>query len=65
VRPPDYASSFVRQAMHLSGLERPLSVCALERPDWLVAVLAEPGVESSELEPALAAHAAVAARERP
>jgi len=65
VRPPDYASSFVRQATHLSGLERPLSVCARERPDWLAAVLGEPGVESCELEPALAYHAAVAARERP
>jgi len=62
VRPPDYASSFVRQATHLSGLERPLSVCARERPDWLVGVLAEPGVEACELESALAHHAQVAAR---
>ncbi|HTO71457.1 MAG TPA: alpha/beta hydrolase [Myxococcota bacterium] len=64
VRPPDYASSFVRQATHLSGLERPIFVCAVERPDWLAAVLAEPGVEACELDDALAQCAAVAVRER-
>jgi pimeloyl-ACP methyl ester carboxylesterase len=57
VRPPDYASSFARQASHLSGLERPLSVCARERPDWLIAVLDEPGVEVCELDAALRYHA--------
>ena len=39
VRPPDYASSFARQATQLSDMERPISVCTLERPDWLRAVL--------------------------
>jgi pimeloyl-ACP methyl ester carboxylesterase len=53
VRPPDYAGSFARQATHLSKLERPVSVCTLERPDWLQAVLAEPGIEECELDAAL------------
>jgi len=58
VRPPDYATSFARQATHLSGLERPISVCTLERPDWLRAVVDEQGVEACELEDALAIYAA-------
>jgi pimeloyl-ACP methyl ester carboxylesterase len=53
VRPPDYATSFVRQAAQLSGLDRPLSVCAVERPDWLAAVVDEPGVEVTTLGEAL------------
>jgi pimeloyl-ACP methyl ester carboxylesterase len=57
VRPPDYASSFARQANQLSGLERPLSVCSLERPDWLRAVLDEPGVADTTLDEALAHYA--------
>lgn len=60
VRPPDYATSFVRQASQLSGLERPLSVCAVERPDWLAAVVEEPGVERTTLAEALGHYAAVA-----
>jgi pimeloyl-ACP methyl ester carboxylesterase len=58
VRPPDYATSFVRQATHLSGLTTPVSVCALGRPAWLEAVVDEPGVEVMDLEEALALHAA-------
>jgi pimeloyl-ACP methyl ester carboxylesterase len=54
VRPPDYASSFARQAAQLSGLERPITVCAVGRPDWLRAVLEEPGVEESEVSETLA-----------
>jgi pimeloyl-ACP methyl ester carboxylesterase len=57
VRPPDYATSFARQASQLSGLERPLSVCSLERPDWLRAVLEEPGVAETTLAEALAHYA--------
>ena len=57
VRPPDYATSFARQAAQLSGLERPLSVCSLERPDWLRAVLDEPGVADTTLGEALAHYA--------
>jgi glycosyltransferase involved in cell wall biosynthesis len=54
VRPPDYASSFAHQATHLSELERPVLVCTVERPDWLRAVLEEPGVEAWGLDAALA-----------
>lgn len=53
-RPPDYATSFVRQAAHLSGLDTPISVCALARPDWLDAVAQEPGVQESSVAEALA-----------
>jgi len=63
VRPPDYATSFARQATHLSGLERPISVCTLERPDWLRAIVEEPGVEACEVEEALAVYASRASQE--
>jgi len=59
LRPPDYATSYVRQAAQLSGLERPVSVCAVERPDWLAAVVEEPGVEETDLVEALALYAAL------
>jgi pimeloyl-ACP methyl ester carboxylesterase len=57
VRPPDYATSFVRQTTQLSDLERPISVCAAERPDWLAAVIEEPGVLVTRLAEALAHYA--------
>lgn len=60
VRPPDYATSFVRQATQLSELDRPLSVCGVERPDWLVAVIEEPGVLVTPLAEALGHYAKVA-----
>ena len=53
LRPPDYATAFARQATQLSGLERPISVVARERPEWLAAVLEEPGVEQCGLAEAL------------
>ena len=56
-RPPDYATSFVRQAAHLSGLETPISVCAIARPGWLDAVVQEPGAQAVTLEEALATYA--------
>jgi pimeloyl-ACP methyl ester carboxylesterase len=59
VRPPDYATSFVRQAAQLSGLDRPLSVCAVERPDWLATVVEEPGVEVTTPHEALLHYARV------
>jgi pimeloyl-ACP methyl ester carboxylesterase len=57
VRPPEYAAAFVRLANELSGLPRPLSVCAVERPEWLRAALEEPGVEATRLADALAYYA--------
>jgi pimeloyl-ACP methyl ester carboxylesterase len=43
VRPPDYATSYARQAATLSDLDMPLAVAAVVRPPWLAAVAAEPG----------------------
>jgi hypothetical protein len=57
IRPPDYAAIFARQAARLSGLARPLSVCATERPGWLSAVVDELGVEQASLATALAHYA--------
>ena len=59
IRPPDYATSFARQATHLSGLATPLSVTAIGRPAWLAAVVEEPGVQTGPLDDALAAYAGV------
>jgi pimeloyl-ACP methyl ester carboxylesterase len=59
LRPPDYATSFVRQATHLSSLPRPITVCATERPDWLRAVVEEPGVDVAPLAVALGYYATV------
>ncbi|HUP86028.1 MAG TPA: alpha/beta hydrolase [Acidimicrobiales bacterium] len=52
-RPPDYATSFVRQATHFSDLSEPITVCAIGRPAWLEAVVAEPGVRVASLSEAL------------
>ena len=52
-RPPDYATSFVRQATHFSELAEPVAVCAIGRPAWLEAVVAEPGVRVCTLSEAL------------
>ena len=54
VRPPDYATAYVRQATHLSDVELPIHVCASERPQWLRAVVEQPGVRESSLAEALA-----------
>lgn len=53
VRPPDYASTYVRQALQLSGLDAPVAVSAIVRPPWLAAVANEPGVVSLPLAEAL------------
>lgn len=55
VRPPDYATAFVRQAVQASGAESPIAVCSRSRPPWLAAVVREPGVvEVGDLATALA-----------
>lgn len=46
VRPPDYATTYARQAATLSGLDTVLAVVAVVRPPWLAAVADEPGVRS-------------------
>jgi len=54
LRPPDYASLFVRLALEHSGLAEPIAVTAIVRPPWLAAVAGEVGVSTSTLAEALA-----------
>jgi pimeloyl-ACP methyl ester carboxylesterase len=54
VRPADYATSFTRQALQLSGVSWPFAVCARWRPSWLEAVAGEPGVLDVGLDDAVA-----------
>lgn len=44
VRPADYATSYLRLALHGSGLDTPIAVSAVVRPEWLSAVADHPGV---------------------
>lgn len=53
VRPPDYVGMFARLAEAHSGLARPITVVARERPAWLRQLLAEPGVGESTFDEAL------------
>ncbi|MGH2686133.1 MAG: hypothetical protein ACRDJP_11765, partial [Actinomycetota bacterium] len=53
LRPPDYAATFVRQTNQLSDLEWPIHVAAVGRPDWLAAVVAEPGVREASMSDAI------------
>jgi pimeloyl-ACP methyl ester carboxylesterase len=53
IRPPDYAAIFARQAAQFSGLSRPISVTACQRPDWLAAVVNELGAEATSVREAL------------
>ncbi|HVE95187.1 MAG TPA: alpha/beta hydrolase [Acidimicrobiales bacterium] len=57
VRPPDYAVTFARLATTLSPLTTPVAVTAIARPDWLTAVLGEPGVQECKLAEALKMYA--------
>ena len=58
LRPPDYASLFVRLALD-GGLPDPISVPRMFRPPWLTAVVEEVGVVTCSIEDALANYAAV------
>lgn len=60
VRPPDYAAEFVRMALHGSGLDQPITVAAIVRPEWLTGVVGEFGVIEAPVESALARYATVA-----
>jgi pimeloyl-ACP methyl ester carboxylesterase len=57
LRPPDYATSFVRLAVAGSPLDQPVAVCSVFRPPWLDAVAREHGVMDVPLAEALAAFA--------
>lgn len=52
-RPPDYAATFARQAAVRSGLDTAIAVVGVNRPPWLEAVVAEPGVIECTLPEAL------------
>lgn len=54
VRPPDYATIFVRQAVASSGLLTPILVAARQHAPWLDAVAEEFGVRRVSVEDALA-----------
>jgi pimeloyl-ACP methyl ester carboxylesterase len=47
LRPPDYATLFVRLALEGSGLDEPIAVAAVVRPPWLTAVADEIGVTTA------------------
>jgi pimeloyl-ACP methyl ester carboxylesterase len=53
IRPPDYASTFARQAATRSGLDIAIAVTGVNRPPWLDAVVAEPGVTTCSIAAAL------------
>jgi pimeloyl-ACP methyl ester carboxylesterase len=53
LRPSEYAANFAKLAQRSSGLERPISVVAKARPDWLKRIIEEPGVVESTIEEAL------------
>jgi pimeloyl-ACP methyl ester carboxylesterase len=59
LRPPDYATQFVRLAVQDSGLDEPIAVTGIVRPPWLAAVVDEVGVTTCTVAEALATFAAV------
>jgi pimeloyl-ACP methyl ester carboxylesterase len=54
LRPPDYATLFVRMAVESSGIDEPIAVAAVVRPPWLAAVVDEIGVTTCSVGAALA-----------
>lgn len=59
IRPADYSTLFVRQALQFSGLDEPVALVGVVRPPWLAAVADEPGVVSCTLPEALERYAVV------
>lgn len=59
LRPPDYATAFVRLAVQGSPLDEPVSVSAVYRPAWLQAVAAQQGVAEASIADALTVYAQV------
>ena len=57
VRPGDYATTYVRQAVQFSGLDDPIAVAAVVHPPWLEAITTEPGVVTEPLHLALERYA--------
>lgn len=54
IRPADYASTFARLAIQAGAVEHPILVTGANRPDWLEAVISEPGVVEVALADAIA-----------
>lgn len=57
LRPPDYATLFVRLALAGSELDEPIAVASVFRPEWLDAVVKELGVIDVSLAEALETYA--------
>ena len=57
LRPPDYATLFVRLALAGSDLDEPITVASVFQPEWLDAVSREHGVAQATLTEALASYA--------
>lgn len=57
LRPPDYATLFVRLALAGSDLDEPIAAASIFRPEWLDAVAREHGVMQATLGEALVAYA--------
>jgi len=57
LRPPDYATLFVRLALAGSELDEPITVSSVFRPEWLEAVAREHGVAEVPLAEAIATYA--------
>lgn len=56
LRPPDYATVFVRMALDRSGLDEPITVAAVVRPPWLAGVAELVGVAQATVREALATY---------
>lgn len=57
LRPPDYATLFVRLALAGSDVDEPIAVASVFRPEWLDAVAREHGVMQASLAEALDTYA--------
>ena len=57
LRPPDYATSFVRLAIAGSPLDEPIAVTSVFRPEWLAAISREHGVMDVPFDEALRTYA--------
>ena len=53
VRPGDYATAYVRQAVEFGGIDTPVVVASRARPPWLEAITSQPGVVVEPVEAAL------------
>lgn len=58
LRPPDYATTFVRLALEGSAMREPIAVAAIVRPPWLAAVVDQVGVTTATIDEALRAFSA-------